>query len=194
MNKIAKVVFAGESGVGKSSIVEKILYGTVSRNAPTIGACFGTKNVIYNDKSITLGLWDTAGQERYQSISTIYFRSAVVCVLVFDLSNRETLEKLSLWKNSSDHFNINSISRPIYFLVGNKSDIENKDVTKDNIDDFCENNDMTHYFETTTLTGSSVNNLLDTIAKEVCSIKFNSYTSIIKVDNTKHEPLHNCNC
>jgi Ras-related protein Rab-7A len=62
-----KVVFIGDSGVGKTSILEVYKNGKFHKSSkPTIGAEFLKKKVTFEDGSeVTLQLWDTAGQERF---------------------------------------------------------------------------------------------------------------------------------
>ena len=83
-----KVVIIGDSGVGKTSLLESFNYKKISKSAkPTIGAEFLKKKVVIDDGSeVNLQLWDTAGQERFQSLCTSFYRGSDCCVLVFDLS------------------------------------------------------------------------------------------------------------
>ncbi len=62
-----KVIIIGDSGVGKTSILEAFNFKKISKSAkPTIGAEFTKKKVILeNGQEINMQLWDTAGQERF---------------------------------------------------------------------------------------------------------------------------------
>ena len=62
-----KVILIGDSGVGKTSLVEQFQNGKISSNQkPTIGADFAKRKVQLDDgREVFLQLWDTAGQERY---------------------------------------------------------------------------------------------------------------------------------
>ena len=42
----------------------------------TIGADFLTKEIMIEDKLVTLQIWDTAGQERFQSLGVAFYRGA----------------------------------------------------------------------------------------------------------------------
>lgn len=42
----------------------------------TIGADFLTKEIMVDDKLVTLQIWDTAGQERFQSLGVAFYRGA----------------------------------------------------------------------------------------------------------------------
>ena len=61
-----KIVFVGQSGVGKSSILERFTQNTFTNyTESTIGASFAVGTIQKNGKSLKLGIWDTAGQERF---------------------------------------------------------------------------------------------------------------------------------
>ena len=36
---------------------------------------------------VKVQIWDTAGQERYRSLTQRYFRSAIVVILVYDITS-----------------------------------------------------------------------------------------------------------
>ena len=62
----AKVVVIGDSGVGKTSLIQVFEHNKFSQAfKPTIGADFSNKEMIVDDRMITLQIWDTAGQERF---------------------------------------------------------------------------------------------------------------------------------
>ncbi|XP_049527381.1 ras-related protein Rab-31-like isoform X3 [Dermacentor silvarum] len=60
-----KVCLLGDSGVGKSSILQRFVYNTFNSSAEsTIGASFMMKNLVLHDRTFKFNIWDTAGQER----------------------------------------------------------------------------------------------------------------------------------
>lgn len=78
------------------------------------------KNVLYKNRGFRLQLWDTAGQERFRSLIPSYLKDAVCCLVVFDVSRKESLMNavswLQLYKDSKQE-----PRRAI--LVGNKIDL-----------------------------------------------------------------------
>ena len=58
-----------------------------SQYKATIGADFLTKEIVLEDKVVTMQIWDTAGQERFQSLGVAFYRGADACVLVYDVTN-----------------------------------------------------------------------------------------------------------
>ena len=65
---------------------------------PTIGVDFFSKKleIPLGDRvvQVLLQLWDTAGQERYQALGTAFYRGAEACILVFDITNKESFDHL----------------------------------------------------------------------------------------------------
>lgn len=62
------------------------------RRTATIGADFLTKEVMVDDRLVTMQLWDTAGQERFQSLGVAFYRGADCCVLVYDVNSSKSFE------------------------------------------------------------------------------------------------------
>ena len=65
LQRIFKVVFVGDSGVGKSSFIHRFCTGNFRPSfAATIGVDFQIRALQIEGQTIVLQLWDTAGQER----------------------------------------------------------------------------------------------------------------------------------
>ncbi|XP_068252912.1 ras-related protein Rab-10-like isoform X1 [Nyctibius grandis] len=101
---LVKIVMAGESCVGKTSIVRRYTEsGSPHAGAPTssylatIGIDFKIKPVMFNDTRVKLQIWDTAGQERFHTLSTSYFRGAQGFVLVYDITNLDSFQSITSW-------------------------------------------------------------------------------------------------
>jgi small GTP-binding protein len=81
-----KVVFIGDSGAGKTSLICNLLNQSFSDTMDSTASGSGVSlDVPLEDRQVRLSLWDTSGQERYRSLSSIYFRDtriAVVCYAV----------------------------------------------------------------------------------------------------------------
>jgi len=95
---LLKVIILGDSGVGKTSLMNQYVNKKFSNQyKATIGADFLTKEVMVNDRLVTMQIWDTAGQERFQSLGVAFYRGADCCVLVYDVNVAKTFDNLDSW-------------------------------------------------------------------------------------------------
>jgi small GTP-binding protein len=46
---------------------------------------------------VRLQIWDTAGQERFRSMAPMYYRGANAAILVYDLTNLDSLADIKVW-------------------------------------------------------------------------------------------------
>ncbi|XP_050433517.1 uncharacterized protein LOC126841226 [Adelges cooleyi] len=124
---ICKVVTLGASGVGKTCLLQKIMYGTYNNeNSMTKGIDCLHKTVDLGNKLIRLELWDTAGQERFDALNKFYIRNAMCILLVYDITNEESCFKLNKWCDLIDE---QAPSDVIKILVGNKCDKRTRMIT-----------------------------------------------------------------
>jgi small GTP-binding protein len=93
-----KVILIGESGAGKSSILERFTRNTFSDvTQSTIAVDFQIKYAQIKSKRVAVQVWDTAGQEKYFTITTGYYRQADAVLLVCDLTSTESYNRLDKW-------------------------------------------------------------------------------------------------
>jgi len=115
-----KVVLLGMHDVGKTCLVERYLQGKFDEGvSATVGAAFGARKIEVDGKSITMGIWDTAGSERYESMSRIYYRSARAAAVCYDLTNKDSFEKVKFWVDEL----LNNEENCIIYIVGTKVDL-----------------------------------------------------------------------
>ena len=117
-----KVVLLGESGAGKASILTKYVNNTFSEVVMTsVGSSFLTKIEDVDGKyKVMFKLWDTAGQEQYRSLAKIFYQSAAVAILVYDITKKTSFNGIKdYWANEIKK---NSPKDIILALCANKSD------------------------------------------------------------------------
>ena len=127
--ELYKVIMLGDSGSGKTSIVQQyVLNKFYERESNTIGVSYLTKKLL-NTKTKNMAklcIWDTAGQDRFFSIVKMYFKFARGICCVYDITRPNTLKNCERWieeamkslPNYPDHNPI-----PIT-LIGNKIDLQ----------------------------------------------------------------------
>ena len=64
-----------------------------------------------------------AGQEAFQAITRTYYKGAVVALLVYDITRRDTFTHVAKWL---EEVKANSSKSIVIILIGNKKDMEQK--------------------------------------------------------------------
>ena len=170
------VTLIGESNTGKTQLCRAFKQDAFKGDyQPTIGCAM--ENVTFYSgecgKTITVSFWDTAGTEKYNSLMKIYSRNSDLGLVVYDIANESSFNRIEYWKNQYE----NSLSQdnnnnpsPI-IIVGNKLDLRTNDhevnqnfVAYQQLQDFatplgCQ------FHEVSAKTGENVPNLLDMIKK-----------------------------
>ncbi|MFX0049842.1 MAG: GTP-binding protein [Candidatus Hermodarchaeota archaeon] len=121
-----KIVFLGNSSVGKTSIIRRILNLEIETEyKPTIGIRFHNLE-IKSDDPYYLQLWDVSGDESNIDILPSLLKETAVAVITFDHKNKESqVESKQLYEKVSEFISPNQI-----LLVGNKAEDENKEIPK----------------------------------------------------------------
>ena len=99
-----KIVVLGESGVGKTSIIQRYTKDKFDdAQISTKCASFDTKVIKideFKETYIKLNIWDTAGQEKYRALSKIFYKDASAAILVYDTTNKKSFEEIKeYWYN-----------------------------------------------------------------------------------------------
>ncbi len=119
--KLAKVVFAGDGNVGKTSLIRSFTEGKFETSrVATIGVDFHTHTVVMPEGEVKLSIWDMAGQERFQSMRPGFYRGSRAAALVYDVTVPESLEHLPAWHDEI----LKAVPEEKFIVVGNKIDLE----------------------------------------------------------------------
>ncbi|XP_023498768.2 EF-hand calcium-binding domain-containing protein 4B isoform X2 [Equus caballus] len=121
-DRLFKIVFVGDSAVGKTSFLRRFCEDRFSPGtAATVGIDYRVKTVRVDDSQVALQLWDTAGQERYRCITQQFFRKADGVIVMYDLTARQSFLSVRQWLSSVEEAVGDCI--PV-LLLGNKIDNE----------------------------------------------------------------------
>lgn len=161
-----KIILIGNSGVGKTSILNKYVKNIFDENyLSTIGVDYVVKNITIFDKNVRLRIWDTVGQEKYYSTAKNYFWGSDACFLVFDLTSHESFQNLNNWlellRNNCDNDTQNNI-----VILGNKCDLNEIKVSEIEIDEFNSDKHF-KYFETSAKDGRNINECFNFISEKL---------------------------
>eukprot|EP00927_Polykrikos_kofoidii_P046935 TRINITY_DN4103_c0_g1_i2.p1 TRINITY_DN4103_c0_g1~~TRINITY_DN4103_c0_g1_i2.p1 ORF type:complete len:250 (+),score=43.23 TRINITY_DN4103_c0_g1_i2:52-750(+) len=119
-----KVVFLGEMGTGKTSIIRQFMYRTFDQcYQATVGMDFVSKRICLEDgRAVRLQVWDTAGQERFRSLIPGYLRDSSACIVVYDITSRSSFAGVRGWAEQA--WQDRAPTEVLVVLVGNKTDLE----------------------------------------------------------------------
>ncbi|XAR73275.1 hypothetical protein NMG60_11007192 [Bertholletia excelsa] len=145
-----RVLVAGDSGVGKTSLVHLIVQGSsIARPPQTIGCTVGVKHTTYgssgsssnsikgdSERDFFIELWDVSGHDRYKDCRSLFYSQINGVIFVHDLSQRRTKSSLQKW--AADIAASGTFSAPLgsagpgglpvpYIVIGNKADIATKE-------------------------------------------------------------------
>ena len=116
-----KVIFLGNSGVGKTQLINSLLGNEFdSDSIVTTNAIFFSKYVEINNKKYKINLWDTAGQEIYRAITSLFVKGSSIVVFVYDITDDNSYNDLEFWIEKSQEILENE---SIYAIAGNKIDL-----------------------------------------------------------------------
>ncbi|XP_054165892.1 ras-related protein Rab-18-B-like [Oppia nitens] len=125
-----KILIIGESFVGKSSLLLRFTDDTFATEMPaTIGMDFKTTKMTIDSSVVKLAIWDTAGSERFRALTPNFYRGSHGVILVYDVTNRQTFERLDNWLKEVDAYC--NQSNVVKMLVANKIDKDGRVVTRE---------------------------------------------------------------
>jgi len=159
-----KYIIIGDTGVGKSCL---LLQFTDKRfradHDLTIGVEFGARLITIDNKQIKLQIWDTAGQESFRSITRSYYRGASGALLVYDISRRDTFNHVTRWLEEA---RANASANLVIMLIGNKCDLERREVSYEEGDKFARENGLI-FRETSAKTAQNVEEAFIQTARKI---------------------------
>ncbi|CAM9002242.1 unnamed protein product [Rhodiola kirilowii] len=148
-----RVLVVGDSGVGKTSLVNLIVKGSsIARPPQTIGCTVGVKHTTFGnsgsssssikgdtERDFFIELWDVSGHDRYKDCRSLFYSQINGVIFVHDLSQRRT--KTSLQKWAVEIATTGTFTAPMgnggpgglpvpYIVIGNKADIAAKEGTR----------------------------------------------------------------
>jgi len=149
-----KILLLGDGGVGKSSLMLRYTEGEFHKSLMgTAGIDFRKQMLEVDGLKVRMLIWDTAGQEKFRNITKSYYKGAHGIVLVYDVTDQQTLDSVDGWVQS-----INKECTPDreILLVGNKIDLDSRVVSES---------------EGSTLAGRHGANFLETSAKTAHNVE-----------------------
>jgi len=123
-NITCKVVLVGDSGVGKTCIIQRYVNDNFVENSEsTITSSYTYKKIDYKqfNKSISFDIWDTAGQELYRALAKNFYLNASIGILVYDIRRRNSFESLKTYWH--EQLKVSGEDNMVLAVAGNKCDL-----------------------------------------------------------------------
>lgn len=132
-----KIVVIGDSGIGKTSIVNMLSNKEFTNNAEiTIGCDIVNHSICIGNKEIKLEIWDTAGHECFRSMTKSFYKNACGAIVAYDTTNYKSFERIGIWIEE-----LNNMTDAKILLAGTKIDMVNHlQVTTEDVTNFAKKN------------------------------------------------------
>ena len=161
-----KLILGGEGGVGKTSMVHRFVEDAFQTDyKSTIGTSIMKKECKFEglDSKVRFVIWDLAGQAQFKRVRRSYLSNAETGILVFDVTRKETLDKIESWFNEI----IDASSTISLILVANKVDLEGERVvTTEQGEELAKKLNLS-YIETSAKTGENINDAFKMLALQI---------------------------
>jgi small GTP-binding protein len=161
-----KVVLLGNSGVGKTALVERASEDIFrASHVPTVGAQFISLELQAGGHPCVLELWDTAGQEVFRSLVGFYARDAMGAFVLFDVTTPKSFDDLGKW---FEFIGENAPDAKI-IIFGNKIDLaDTREIGKAQAQELADKRHVL-YYEGSAKTGETVNEAFDRMTEILAS-------------------------
>ena len=183
--------------VGKTSILNRFAHSQFSHQyKATIGADFLEKEIAVDGEVVVLQIWDTAGQERFQSLGTSFYRGADGCVLVYDITNSNSLETVPQWRE--EFVSQAGVREPGKFpvvVVGNKKDLDGQRKVREGVAmQWCREHGDLPNFEVSAKDGTNVEAAFLCVSRLALSrlSKNQDFSPPIDLRSGKKKPARKC--
>lgn len=198
---LLKIILVGNPSVGKSALMNRYVNDIFNVNCgATIGVDFHIKIIEHNGERVKLQVWDTGGQDRFKAITTSYYRGANCAIIVYDLTQDITTNRIKYWYDEIDKYAHDAMR---YIVVGNKLDLNrNRMVNSGELNDMLhEINPDIEYYEASAKSGEGVKKIFEDLAKKYVNdnhkIVLTETTALHKNDNLSsdvYDPCYNKCC
>ncbi len=181
-----KIIILGEGGFGKTTLLHRSIDDVfIDSTDMTIGTDFFVKkgdipeenedeevekNEQDQDQQPYMLIWDFAGQDHFRFILKDYLKGAEGVILCFNLVRSRTLRKLYGWVDLLKEGGIWEKENVKFFLVGTKNDLVPKNpdaISKKLINKFMKETNIKHFFKTSALDSSGVDELFKQVSKYI---------------------------
>ncbi|MEE9409785.1 MAG: Rab family GTPase [Candidatus Heimdallarchaeota archaeon] len=146
---ILKIAVLGLGSVGKTTISKRYSGEMLDPNqiSMTKGVDITVKRMIHSNRKVTLQIWDFAGQKQFRFMIDVFLRGVKGVIYVYDVTDIETLLDLNEFVNLTRNYLSNHFYPKVpEILIGNKLDLDNVEVTIEDVHDFMKTFEIKKHF------------------------------------------------
>ncbi len=189
--KEAKMLIVGQGGVGKTSLVKRLVYNNYDDNElKTEGIDIRKWEIMVNKEPIYLNIWDFGGQEILHSTHQFFLTQRSIYLLVWDARQEDEHGRIDYWLKLIQSFGGDS---PI-IVVMNKIDTGYREINRRGLTEKYKN--IIAFVDVSCKTGEGLVKLNELIQKEVSQLehlKIDWYQSWFNI-KTRLEELNRDYC
>lgn len=169
---ISAVVIVGDCGVGKTSLLHRMVQLDVGSAHDDNQKDYHMKMAVVEGASapVKIQLWDTAGQEKFGAarLPSSFFRHAHAAIVVYDVTDRRSFENVLQWVKQLHDYLDNSF---VLTLVGNKCDVKHPARQASEAEGLVVAKAISarHFFECSTTTDTNVHACFTAIAADLAN-------------------------
>lgn len=159
-----KIVVVGDGGVGKSTMIQRLITGQFVPMKITIGTDLASYDMSLEDISVKLQIWDFAGERRFRFFLPNYARGAQGCLLCYDITRYTSFQNLKEWY---DIVKDNTKTETVFLLAGGKADLASyrRTVETEDARKLQEELDIPYFLETSSKTGENNKNVFEMLTE-----------------------------
>ena len=179
--KEVKVILLGESGVGKTCIIERYMSNKFNSNLPsTLCSAYSIKKIIRDNTLYSINICDTTGQEKYHSVTNLFVKGSNIVILVYSIDSISSFNNLEYWYSMVED-NLKD-TEYILAIIGNKTDLFDEEVVSEEEGKrFAESKNAKFQLVSAKEDPDGINKLFDNLFEEIIQ---NTHINLVKKDDS----------
>jgi len=161
-----RILLVGDAGVGKTSILLRYVENSFEEQQNEFES--KTKTLTVKGREVKLTLMDTAGQERFRTLTSGSYRNIDGVFICYNVTDTASFSNVPQWVQEVTKYAQNP--NLVKVLCGNKCDLPDHAVTKDEGNTYGSSNGM-KFFETSAKDNVGVSEAFQFIVEKVLQVQ-----------------------